>query len=44
MYQQAIEKVSKQALIKEKSDNFIGGKWVAPAEGRYFDNPSPITG
>ena len=44
MYQQAIEKVSKQALIKEKSDNFIGGKWVAPVEGRYFDNPSPITG
>ena len=25
-------------------DNFIGGKWVAPAAGRYFDNVSPITG
>ncbi|WP_405577877.1 aldehyde dehydrogenase [Streptomyces sp. NBC_01190] len=25
-------------------DNFIGGDWVAPAEGRYFDNPSPLTG
>ncbi|CAL9337510.1 Aldehyde dehydrogenase [Streptomyces sp. enrichment culture] len=25
-------------------DNFIGGDWVAPAEGRYFDNPSPVTG
>ncbi len=25
-------------------DNFIGGKWVAPAGGRYFDNVSPITG
>jgi aldehyde dehydrogenase len=25
-------------------DNFIGGEWVAPAEGRYFDNPSPVTG
>ena len=24
-------------------DNFIGGKWVAPAAGRYFDNVSPIT-
>ncbi len=22
----------------------IGGKWVAPVEGRYFDNPSPVTG
>ncbi|MEO5877130.1 MAG: aldehyde dehydrogenase [Streptosporangiaceae bacterium] len=25
-------------------ENFIGGEWVAPVEGRYFDNPSPITG
>ncbi|MFR9800566.1 aldehyde dehydrogenase [Streptomyces sp. MS06] len=25
-------------------DNFIGGDWVAPVEGRYFENPSPITG
>ncbi|WP_353230210.1 aldehyde dehydrogenase [Novosphingobium sp.] len=25
-------------------DNFIGGKWVAPVNGRYFDNVSPITG
>ena len=25
-------------------DNFIGGDWVAPADGRYFENPSPVTG
>lgn len=25
-------------------DNFIGGRWVAPVEGRYFDNHSPVTG
>ncbi|UCM91504.1 acetaldehyde dehydrogenase ExaC [Streptomyces marincola] len=25
-------------------DNFIGGEWVAPVEGQYFDNPSPVTG
>jgi len=25
-------------------DNFIGGDWVGPAEGRYFDNPSPVDG
>ncbi|MVU82738.1 aldehyde dehydrogenase family protein [Nocardia sp. ET3-3] len=25
-------------------DNFIGGEWKAPIEGRYFDNPSPIDG
>ena len=29
---------------KQKYDNFIGGKWVAPLAGRYFDNVSPITG
>src|ERR1700709_173113 len=44
MYHEAIEKVSKQVLIRERYDNFIGGKWVAPADGRYFDNPSPVTG
>ncbi|MBL1080321.1 aldehyde dehydrogenase family protein, partial [Nocardia sp. 2] len=25
-------------------DNFIGGDWVAPVEGRYFANPSPVDG
>jgi aldehyde dehydrogenase len=25
-------------------DNFIGGQWVAPAAGRYFDNISPVHG
>lgn len=25
-------------------DNYIGGKWVAPNAGRYFDNTTPITG
>ena len=44
MYQQALDQVSKQVLIRDGYDNFIGGKWVAPVEGRYFDNPSPITG
>jgi aldehyde dehydrogenase len=24
--------------------NFIGGRWVEPAAGRYFDNITPITG
>lgn len=30
--------------FKEHYDNFIGGKWVAPVKGQYFDNPSPIDG
>ncbi|AJE81104.1 betaine aldehyde dehydrogenase [Streptomyces albus] len=25
-------------------ENFIGGDWTPPAEGRYFGNPSPVTG
>ena len=44
MFQQALDQVSKEVLIRERYDNFIGGKWVAPVEGRYFDNPSPVTG
>ncbi len=44
MYQQALDQVSKQLLIRPRYGNFIGGQWVAPVEGRYFDNPSPITG
>ena len=24
--------------------NFIGGKFVAPIEGEYADNPTPVTG
>lgn len=29
---------------KNKYDNFIGGKWVAPVKGEYFDVITPITG
>ncbi|MGI5122337.1 acetaldehyde dehydrogenase ExaC [Marinactinospora thermotolerans] len=25
-------------------DNWIGGEWVAPVRGRYFENPTPVTG
>ncbi len=34
------------ALIqyKAKYDNFIGGKWVAPVKGEYFDVITPING
>ncbi|MDN4521853.1 aldehyde dehydrogenase [Mycolicibacterium sp. jd] len=28
----------------DRYDNFIGGQWVAPVEGKYFSNPSPVTG
>ena len=29
---------------KAKYDNFIGGKWVAPVKGQYFENISPVNG
>ncbi len=29
---------------KAKYDNFIGGKWVAPIKGQYFDVVTPISG
>jgi aldehyde dehydrogenase len=34
------------ALVSFKSryDNFIGGDWVAPRAGRYFENISPVDG
>ncbi len=30
--------------FRKKYDNFINGEWVAPVDGEYFDNPSPIDG
>ncbi|ODR99991.1 aldehyde dehydrogenase [Methyloceanibacter methanicus] len=30
--------------VRTRYDNFIGGEWVAPVDGRYFDNLSPVTG
>ena len=28
--------------FKPRYENFIGGEWVAPVGGEYFDNPSPV--
>ncbi len=33
-----------KAPFKASYDNFIGGRWVAPVDGQYFDNTSPVTG
>ena len=32
------------APFKNRYGNLIGGQWVEPTAGRYFDNISPITG
>ncbi|NHC60210.1 aldehyde dehydrogenase family protein [Paenalcaligenes suwonensis] len=29
---------------KKRYDNYIGGRWVPPVAGNYFENISPITG
>ncbi|HJA60068.1 MAG TPA: aldehyde dehydrogenase family protein [Candidatus Brevibacterium intestinavium] len=30
--------------FKSRYENFIGGRWVPPVGGNYFENPSPVTG
>ena len=30
--------------FRDKYDNFINGEWVAPVDGEYFENTSPING
>ena len=30
--------------VKSRYDNYIGGEWVAPAKGEYFENITPVTG
>ncbi|SDS99240.1 aldehyde dehydrogenase [Brevibacterium siliguriense] len=30
--------------FKSRYENFIGGQWVPPVKGNYFENPSPVTG
>ncbi len=30
--------------VKSHYDNWIGGQWVAPVQGRYFENITPVTG
>ena len=40
----AMDKLQGRLVIKPRYDNFIGGKWVAPVKGQYFDNLTPVTG
>ncbi len=44
MLQQALDQLEGQIAIRSRYDNYIGGEWVAPVKGQYFDNPSPVTG
>ncbi|WP_407051152.1 aldehyde dehydrogenase [Methyloraptor flagellatus] len=44
MFHQEIEKLKSRVIWRARYDNFIGGKWVAPVNGEYFANLSPVTG
>ncbi|SCW28566.1 aldehyde dehydrogenase [Paenibacillus tianmuensis] len=33
-----------KVTFKKRYENFIGGQWVAPVKGQYFDNVTPVTG
>jgi aldehyde dehydrogenase len=39
-----IENLVARPKFKERYENFIGGEWVSPLKGEYFDNISPIDG
>jgi len=33
-----------KVTFKSRYENFIGGEWVPPADGAYFENITPVTG
>jgi aldehyde dehydrogenase len=37
-------KLSDQVSFRPRYGNYIGGKWVEPASGQYFENVPPVTG
>jgi aldehyde dehydrogenase len=44
MLHQVIETLNSRVALRPRYENFIGGKWVAPVSGGYFENISPVTG
>ncbi|HBV00486.1 aldehyde dehydrogenase family protein, partial [Thalassospira lucentensis] len=30
--------------FKSRYENYIGGEWIAPTKGQYFENVSPVNG
>ncbi len=39
-----LKTIERKIPLRARYENFIGGKWVAPVKGAYFDNISPTTG
>jgi len=44
MLSKALDEIKKTLALRPRYDNWIGGKWVAPVKGQYFENISPVTG
>ena len=41
---EATSKIAPRPMFKTQYENYIGGKWVPPVGGEYFDNQSPVDG
>src|SRR6202790_940777 len=39
-----LKTIERKIPLHSRYENFIGGEWVAPVKGAYFDNVSPTTG
>ena len=44
MVQAALKHLAQFVSIRNQYDNYIGGEWVPPVKGRYFDKVSPVNG
>jgi aldehyde dehydrogenase len=44
MLHQTLQQLGNAVTIRARYDNFIGGRWVAPVRGQYFENRTPVTG
>ena len=44
MLERTQEDLLHRSRLRARYDNFIGGRWQAPAKGRYFVDPSPVDG
>ncbi|MFM7202686.1 MAG: aldehyde dehydrogenase family protein [Myxococcota bacterium] len=44
MFYSAPNESGSKVNFRSRYDNYINGKWTPPVQGRYFENPSPVTG
>ncbi|MFM9128192.1 MAG: aldehyde dehydrogenase, partial [Solirubrobacterales bacterium] len=44
MLEELVAEIKVLGGLKDRYDNYIGGEWVAPSSGEYFENISPVDG